>query len=209
VLLSLPIRRRVGLGDRIVSLAEVNSILFMKRLLLERGTYSRGPRGGTSLGHLLPLQVVRKCQDPRDKVFSILGLVDERIRQQLHVDYSKSTQFVYALAVKVDIEIHQELGILRWNMPLKDESPYPSCCPKWDQGLIRNGHTPIGTKAPGYTASSGERSSSRFSDDLKVVFLKGFKIGEVDEICVQNSEERFSWSEDEAGRKVSKSAESP
>jgi hypothetical protein len=71
------------------------------------------------------------------------------------VDYSKSTQFVYALAVKVHIGIHQDLGVAI-----------------------------IGTKAPEYTASGGEKSYSRFSDDLKVMFFRGFKIGEIDKICV-------------------------
>jgi hypothetical protein len=42
----------------------------------------------------------------------------------------------------------------------------------------------IGTKAPEYTASGGEKSYSRFSDDLKVMFFRGFKIGEIDKICV-------------------------
>jgi hypothetical protein len=50
--------------------------------------------------------------------------------------------------------------------------------------MERDGRIPISIKFPPYTASGGEKPSSRFSDDLKSLFLKSFKIGEVDEICL-------------------------
>ena len=43
----------------------------------------------------------RKCWDPRDKVFGILGLAEESIRRRFTVDYTQPVASVFATAAKV------------------------------------------------------------------------------------------------------------
>jgi hypothetical protein len=120
--LSPPAWRRLGLKIHLDTVAKVCH-------LLECDLHLRHSLRLTSLGFLLPIKAVKKFRDPRDKVFSILGLIKETVRDQFSVDYTQSIQFVYGLAVKAYIKYHQDLGILWWNMPLKDDSLWPSWCP--------------------------------------------------------------------------------
>lgn len=64
------------------------------------GTSSLMPGISSDLDRLLRSFQYKSCQDPRDKVYGILGLLDPSSRSDLTVDYSLDTSAVYVTAMK-------------------------------------------------------------------------------------------------------------
>ncbi|KAH7175311.1 heterokaryon incompatibility protein-domain-containing protein [Dactylonectria macrodidyma] len=67
---------------------------------------------GLDLWHALSLTCWHKCQDPRDKIYGILGLLKPEERSRIPVNYSFSKRKVYAIAVKLILETYKSLDII-------------------------------------------------------------------------------------------------
>lgn len=121
-------------------------MIHINRKLYESGAFDRAwslteirkvyrQRGSIKLFTLLHRNRHRLCQDPRDKVYSILGLTDEHNRVAIKADYNKSVAIVYAMAMRCDIE---SLGNLH-ALALVDHQTAVMKFPSWvaDLGLLR------------------------------------------------------------------------
>jgi hypothetical protein len=72
---------------------------------------------------------VNKCEDPRDKVYGFMGLVDGK--QDIEVDYRKSVHEVYLDVVKAFRETFLVPGFAQW------QQFWPSRARNWDTVLWR------------------------------------------------------------------------
>lgn len=93
-------------------------------------------RGPWKLLSLLRHNRCRLCADPRDKVFSILGVSDlaKSNHPGLLIDYTKSVADVYVGAVQAIIQSSSTLEVL-WSTKLTDATPnlnLPSWVPNWN-----------------------------------------------------------------------------
>ncbi|PMD52527.1 HET-domain-containing protein [Hyaloscypha bicolor E] len=52
------------------------------------------------------------CSEPRDRVYALLGLLDAKIRDRVHVDYEKPVEEVYTEFTKLIIESSRSLEVL-------------------------------------------------------------------------------------------------
>ena len=100
---------------------------------------------GASLSHdLLPmLHVTRSCSatDPRDKVFALMGLAEESVRNIIEIDYSKPVSQCYT---RVGVELilrDQNFGILSYSFSepgLRHRNMIlPSWVPDWEDQIAK------------------------------------------------------------------------
>jgi hypothetical protein len=158
--------------------------------------------GFVSLCNLLHRNRYRSCLDPRDKVYSILGLTDRKIRANFKADYTKSVPWVYSMAVKCDIESEENLEMLTLVHHVETINPeYPS----WVADFQQPSRVWRFNKFPADFEPYGSRpySAPAFSDDLALMHVDGFYIDSLELCNVQQSNEPLylrkdidSWSWD-------------
>ncbi|KAM0340384.1 hypothetical protein ACHAPU_010521 [Fusarium lateritium] len=73
--------------------------------------------GGVTLDQLLTILRASDCSEPRDKVFGILGMVDERHKQAISVDYAIPLSEVYGSVTRYEIASSRKLDALRFVAP--------------------------------------------------------------------------------------------
>lgn len=91
------------------------------------------------LGEESLLEVMRACrkkisENPRDKVFGILGMLPEATRNEFPVDYNQSIKTVYTDVVDYMITTTDQLDVIRESIhfPLHvNSTSLPSWCPDW------------------------------------------------------------------------------
>jgi hypothetical protein len=143
----------------------------------------------------------REATDPRDKVFAILHLVTDEIPHSMRPDYFKSVSIVYREVVQYLLAQYGNLDVLLY-AHMNPESRIPSWCPNWclerrfSQGewfrwVIRfQRQLEFGKQAQStYSASGSSTPTTRFSDNLEVLTLRGAKL---DEVAVAESNELFA-----------------
>jgi len=138
---------------------------------------------------LLRGQCDRNCDDPRDKVHSILSMADPNARQVLHPDYSKSARSIYIATVKAYVSIFKNLNILGYNT--HEASPdCPSWCPDWSKRTLCNKLDDRFYKASATSPTTA--AVATFSEDDSTMYVRGFHVGTVIEDCIQGSSDNFS-----------------
>lgn len=88
--------------------------------------------------------------------------------------------------------IYKDLDILAYSMHGTSSERYPSWCPNWD--LPRSRITlggPIHTR--GFAACDNEPPVAEFSDDSNTLWLKGFRVDDVQISDLQGTKSEFSW----------------
>lgn len=116
------------------------------------------------------LEVMRACRgklssDARDKVFGVLGVLPEEIRNEFPVDYSLSAKVVYTHVVDYLLETTERLDVIRESIhfPLYISSAsLPSWVPDWS-------HIPVTTalRYPNFAASGDTKAQHRFLDERR------------------------------------------
>jgi hypothetical protein len=196
-------------GGRILSDFEYNvSTIYMTQNLLsarlvtqaEKSTEnyrgSEKPLGqiGFSFMSLLLGQSYRECSDLRDKVYSILSMIDVSLSKVLLPNYSKPVRWTYIAAVRAYIVVSKKLDIIGYNTG-EPSAEYPSWCSDWNtvtfyQPLHVNPANPV------YNTSGTTEAVATFSKDESIIYLKGFPLCTVIDNCFQESQEPFSYFED-------------
>jgi hypothetical protein len=135
----------------------------------------------------------RTCLDPRDKIYSILGMTNERTRLKLKPDYIKSVAEVFTMAVANDMEIHGDLEILNLIDHDTMQLTYPSWVADWERSIERAPRTWRFTKYVPESApyKSASFSPVTFSDDLQLLHVDGFRIDVVEVDNIQQTVEPF------------------
>lgn len=135
-----------GTGARFETIQHVNQLLYArhKYQISNRDIAQASPpitaiqavphktdRKALVFAELLDGQRKKGCKDPRDNIYTILGIVDSEISRFIVTDYSQSVRWTYIQAVKAYITVHRDPGILYYNMYANEHSLYPSWCPDW------------------------------------------------------------------------------
>jgi hypothetical protein len=68
--------------------------------------------GSVELWQLLRRLHQQDCTDPRDKVYSVLGMTHSKVRRYLGPDYTKSVSEVFPMAISADILTYGDLDVL-------------------------------------------------------------------------------------------------
>ncbi|KAK8096028.1 heterokaryon incompatibility protein-domain-containing protein [Apiospora kogelbergensis] len=127
------------------------------------GLKTNGSPGDESLLHVLRLYRRKLASDPRDKLYGILGILPESIRQDFRPNYDKSVKNVYSDIVATLIYTTGRVDVIcdAIHFPLHTGAHgLPSFVPDWS-------HIPQ-TSALGhrlkFSASKGRRADAQFTD---------------------------------------------
>ncbi|KAI0551876.1 heterokaryon incompatibility protein-domain-containing protein [Xylaria curta] len=142
-------------------LSEYTKKLFARSGLL-MGLVVWRPRGFT-LNEIRSWFGDLNCEDPRDRVYAVLGLLHENICLNIQPDYTKSAAQVYEELYTQYIKITLDLDFLS-TCQLSDPPSGPSWQPKWsfDTSVVREGFVETGMflsghfHAPPYTPVDGK-----------------------------------------------------
>jgi hypothetical protein len=122
-----------------------------------------------NLGDISLLQVLRSCRkksafDPRDKVFGILGVLAEDIRQNFRVDYSLSAKEAYTDVVDYLLSTTECVDVIceAIYFPLYSSSiKLPTWVPDWSHEPQTTG---LGLSY-GFTAAADTKAVFKFQDE--------------------------------------------
>ena len=84
-----------------------------------------------SLSEAYFLSVAREASDPRDKLYSILGLLSYDEREAFEPDYTLSTGEVFIKSANAFIERSGSLNMLSLAQPMRPAEPVPDEEGKW------------------------------------------------------------------------------
>lgn len=91
--------------------------------------------GNNALSSLLDFVRIAKCDDPKDKVYAILNLINPQYKIQVEVDYDKTASEVYKDLILQCINQNSRLDILRYcHLDDRDEE-----MPSWVPNLAKEG----------------------------------------------------------------------
>lgn len=168
--------------------------------------YERSHRilaGTDSLDFVILTQITRYrgCQDPRDKVFSILSLLSEDFQASFYPDYLQPVQTVYASAVRCYVQHSGDLHMLSSCCLSKQASAsnLPSWVPDWGLPFKMSYLGGYSAKDTDYKfcASGDSLAVATFSDDLKILTVSGLHVDTVQNHRLQKSGEDFDYLYDE------------
>ncbi|KAE9377656.1 hypothetical protein N431DRAFT_434813 [Stipitochalara longipes BDJ] len=127
---------------------------------------------------LLEVASVSECSDPRDRVFGLLTLMDEKLAARILPNYTISTESIYVSVAKAYIAEYQSLDLLR-DGGLWGSLDIPSWVPDWTwSGRVRDN-----TAKRGYDASRGTSMFISFSaDENCLLTCRGVKLDTIDGI---------------------------
>ncbi|KAH8706087.1 heterokaryon incompatibility protein-domain-containing protein, partial [Phaeosphaeriaceae sp. PMI808] len=139
------------------------------------------------LGDESLLEVMRVCrkklsENPRDKVFGILGLLPEATQREFPVDYDQSVKTVYIDVCDYLISTTDSLDVIREaiHFPVHVNSTgLPSWCPDWSHipevsGLSRTLNFAASKGKDGFT-----RAKYRFDDERRKLQISALKLDAV------------------------------
>jgi hypothetical protein len=147
--------------------------------------YEYQKRGHIDIWTLLHRNRLRFCADPRDKVYSVLGMTNKKIRLNLVADYTKSVAQVLTIAVVAYIENDRDLDVLNLVDHDSEWFPYPS----WVADLGRSSRiwrlTHLVPDSSPY--KSAPFLPPTFSNDLQLLHADCFLVDVIEEDNVQQT----------------------
>lgn len=161
----------------------------MERILMAEA-FRKQPLSGTSTEYAFPtlLAFSRNWQSSKqlDKIYGLLGLADQFIREKLTVDYSKSSEEVCLELARLWISQDSHLEIFNLASPSRRKglSEFPKWCPSFSDMEIEIpfGMTAIWAKyCAGFLEGEGFTCALSLDSDLRVVHVLGFHVDEVAE----------------------------
>lgn len=125
---------------------------------------------------LFAMSRMRKCTDPRDKVYGVLGMAPRKFNLAMRPHYSKSLDFIYANAVMTYATMEHSLVLVQL-CQISQRSDVAQKLPSW----IPDFSIPEQTIALGsYMHVSGHsRAHFEFSDDCKTLTFTGKRVAVV------------------------------
>lgn len=169
--------------------------------------YERSHRiqdGTGSLDFVMLMQITRyrDCQDPRDKVFSVLSLLTEDFQASFNPDYLAPVSMVFAGAVRSYIQHARDLHVLSSCCLSKQASDLslPSWVPDWTRAFDMSylgGYSPNDTDY-NFRASGDSSAIASFSDDLRTLTVSGLVIDTVTYNRLQKTDQDFDYQDDES-----------
>ncbi|KAH5216969.1 hypothetical protein HBH68_056640 [Parastagonospora nodorum] len=132
------------------------------------------------LGDESLLEVMRACrrklsENPRDKVFGILGLLPAATQRELRVDYSQPTKGVYTDVVDLLLSTTGQIDVIRESIhfPLHTSTTgLPSWCPDWSHIPDVSGLGP----SFNFNASGSTKALYRFRNHRRTLEISAIKL---------------------------------
>lgn len=133
--------------------------------------------------HLLHIRRIAKAKDPRDKIYSLLGVANDA--QGIVPDYTKSVEGVYISLAKHVIRTNRNLKVLGNVDPQETTRPprsLPSWVPDWRVGLNTNFSFTTEAVDLYYGTGSSKTSVQDISDPTKLS-VRGMRIATVETLA--------------------------
>jgi|TARA_R110002003_G_scaffold9_32_gene646 hypothetical protein len=139
------------------------------------------------LGDESLLEVMRACrkklsENPRDKVFGVLGMLPEATQREFPVDYSQSVKTVYMDVVDYLISTTDQLDVIRESIhfPLHVNSlGLPTWCPDWSHIPEVSGIGRTFNFAASRCASGPTKAQYRFHDERRKLEISAIKLDSI------------------------------
>jgi hypothetical protein len=151
---------------------------------------SRGPRALSlsthhensievpSLTQVLLKHRFKEATDPKDRIYSLVGLSTAHQDPRLILDYSRSVCQVYTDAVEYEVSTSKKLTIIcampRWDSPHK----LPSWVPDWSFGALGSSLLEDSSKHQ-FAAAGSSGAKAKFSEDRKTLYVKGMALNSI------------------------------
>lgn len=174
---------------------DINSELAEPMQTLDELAVSRASRGSHSLLWLLTSFTYRRCSDPRDKVFGLLGLCSTDVRKEIRPNYSTPVPLVYEQVALNVIKRDRSLDVFSqvcrrfaYGVELATVN-LPSWVPDWTSEIIDYERLLLTSRQAWndyFKASSGALASIRYVRQGRIV-LKGMILGIVAVLGTPNS----------------------
>ncbi len=155
-------------GPRLTDLQKQNNIRALQLL-----RYQPNP---PPFLHLMLAFRAHLCDDPKDKVYGLVGMARDFKYGPFGVDYTLPTGRVYLEAAKWLIEQSQRLDVICAVFEQKQEFNLPSWVPDWTSRRSQNQLDPNA----GYLATGRSVTDATFTEDLRVLVVTGCWIGTID-----------------------------
>ncbi|KAK3172122.1 hypothetical protein OEA41_004207 [Lepraria neglecta] len=169
---------------------------FLSSVLDTQSIPGYGVRMKRSLLYMINCFSLFDATDARDKVYGLLGLSEEARSahtqgQILKPNYGQPVEWVYADVVRYLVSITNQLDVLRACLGSGKVSGLPSWAPDWTVTMLRSVSGFSYHKDPFRLPDDKDQQHpvARFSEDLKVMVVRGFTIGRLigaSEICRRN-----------------------
>jgi hypothetical protein len=136
---------------------------------------------------LLCLTMDLDASDPRDKIYSLLGLVDARERASIKPDYQKTAEQVYVEAMA---HLLWQAGSLQpacfFALAGPNSSKVPSWVPDFSQQRRSSCYNPLGFYNERHDASGSVGTDRKFaisiSENLKTIAVEGICLDHIDHV---------------------------
>ena len=136
-------------------------------------------RPSGSLLQLLARTEACQASDPRDKVYALLGLVDDHVHDNVllpKADYTKPLARVFCDTARYIISLTESLEVLCYTVnPTSPEKTFPSWMPRFDQGITDPWRLYEEHQACGDTTAT-----VRKRDEDHLLSLEGVRINDVE-----------------------------
>lgn len=90
------------------------------------------PAGGIPLTKLLDICTVRRCTDPKDKIYGLLSICPHGFASKIRPQYLQSVSQVYKDAFLAQVESSNRLDVLSYSGRTENVFNLPSWIPNWD-----------------------------------------------------------------------------
>jgi len=136
-----------------------------------------------SLGPDSLLEVLRSCrkklsENPRDKVFGVLGLLPNGVRKHLPVRYDKSVKTLYLNVLQLILSSTRRLDVIREAIhfpPQVSSTSLPTWCPDWAQVPETSA-----LSVSDYSAAGSTYAECKFKDELRKLEVSAIELGVID-----------------------------
>lgn len=157
-----------------------------------------GGHGPESFPQLMQVTRCRQSQDPRDKVFSILSLLDiESTEYAFEPNYSESVHAAYTRAARAHIQSSKSLHILSSCCHISGGVPsdLPSWVPDWKQSVDVSylGGYSVKDEEFKYAASAVSSADVDFSADPNIMTVKGILVDTIKDSQIQGVDADFDY----------------
>ncbi|KAI4632198.1 uncharacterized protein J4E87_001670 [Alternaria ethzedia] len=136
-----------------------------------------------ALGPNSLLEVLRACrrklsENPRDKVFGVLGILPQDIRERLNVSYDKTVKSLYLEVTQLIVRSTHRLDVMREaiHFPVQvNFTDLPTWCPNWAQVPENSALSSENFSAAGYSDAECE-----FKDELRKLEISAIEMDIID-----------------------------
>lgn len=148
-----------------------------------------GPSSFPDVQHLMGLgpdsllEVLRACrkklsENPRDKIFGVLGILPNNVRERLHVSYDRSVKSLYLDVAQLIVSSTRRLDVMREAIHFPVQVSFtdlPTWCPNWAQ-VPENSALP----SDKFSAAGDSDAEYEFKDELRKLEISAIELGVID-----------------------------